>query len=283
MERLELNEYITALTDNEINDSNRNPDFDKALQENRELRYEYQIHSYMKRLVRERVGSVQTPSHLRERILRDIIDEIPVKKKSPTSVFDWLKELSLPLKYAFAAAALILALYFMLPRQDSSGLKQIAMQQQGRENMIVQARSNFRKIIDGNFNLQFQGSDPQAVKKFFKDKGVKYETMVPQFRDWHLMGAVVSDDKGEKLAHHVYKTDSGKMIYFYQAEEGCFKNNRLLSLSDGLKEIINKGNYYKYKDGTGSMLVWKDKGNVFVILSDDDLKKLEDKFTLMRK
>lgn len=279
MEANVLTEQITALVDNEITDQDLIKRLNELIEGDNDLRLEFLIQSNLKNLVRSRVRFVETPVNLKNQIIRqiklEIISPSPVKKpvnekKKTLGFFNWLSKPG----YAFAAAfslIIVAAAAFLLISKtfNSPGNSQIY-------NMLAQARQNFNRIAEGKLSLQLTSNSPEAIKKFFKEKGVKFDPLVPHFDDMKLVGAVVSDNNGEMLPHNLYKSNDGKLFYLYQADENCLKK-KILTLSSNVSKMVDGGKYYTVSDGDQSALVWKSKGKVCVVVSNDNIKKIENR------
>ncbi|MGE5401397.1 MAG: hypothetical protein ACM3S2_13425 [Ignavibacteriales bacterium] len=279
MEQSERYEQITALVDNEIADI-KEQDYLRALIEKDEaLKAEYLLQSGLKSLIQTRLKISETPQYLKDRIIHQITDEIPLRKKTVTPP---IRRWYLRPAFAFASVAVILLLAVLFLVQGNDG-KQIALQQSGLDNMFIQAKNNFQRIKNGELPVQIFSSSTGVVKDFFRQKGVKFQPIVPRFDDWELVGGAVSDDKGEILPHNVYKGKDGKLVYLYQANEECLKREKVLSLSRDLLKMMDEGKYYKYVEGDRSILMWKYKGNICVVVSDDKLNKLEDNFLAFKE
>lgn|GEM_PF-901743 len=273
MERSEIFDLVTAYVDNELKNDNQKNRVKTLIDKDDDIRYEYQVQSFLKTYVKSKVHFVEAPQSLREQITSNLFKELkPVKKRVNLleSFFNFFKQPA----YAFGTAVLILGAFLILffSTQDFNDM---AENQTGDSNMFVEARSNFRKILNGNLNLSYQSSDPGAIKEYFKEQGVTYDTYIPRLKNSQLIGAVVSKRNGEKLAHHVYRTDTGKLVYLYQADEKCIKNKKTLNLSDDLVKFIDDGKLYKSEKDGHSFLVWKNQGNVCVIVSNDNMQQLE--------
>ncbi|MGE5430635.1 MAG: hypothetical protein ACM3QX_06160 [Syntrophomonadaceae bacterium] len=274
MEQSEIFEQVTALVDNEIKDQVELKKTWQQIDQNPALKAEFLIQSHIKSSLKNRFGSVETPLYLKERIISQILQEIPeskekVKKAKRSRLFRPV--------FAFASLAAVIILTFVFFfKSDDAGT--IASQQSGLHNMFVQARKNFQSIVDGKLPLEIAGSNSDAVRQFFKDKGVKFRPIVPQSKEWSLIGSVVSDVNGEKLPHNVYKGKEGKLVYLYQANEECLKKKKAVTLSNDLLSMLDQGKSYKYKDGDRNYLVWKDKNNICVLVSNESLEKLESNF-----
>jgi hypothetical protein len=279
VEQSELFEQVTALVDNEIKDQVELKEIRQKIEQNEAYKAEFLVQSHIKSTLRNRLGSVETPPYLKERIISQILQEIPVRKeKVKKEKRSWL--FSPRFAFASAAAVIILAIIFFFKSDDNNS---IASQQNGFNNMFVQAKRNFQSIVDGKLQLEAAGSNTDALRQFFKDKGVKFRPMVPKAKQWDLIGAIVSDDNGEKLPHNFYRGKDGKLAYLYQANEECLKKKKVVTLSNDLLKMLDAGKSYKYKDGDRNYLVWKEDGKICVLVSNETMDKLESNFLTAEK
>lgn len=277
MERSEILDLVTAYVDSELKNDNQKNKIKSLIDTDEDTRYEYQVQSFLKSYVKNKVRFIETPQHLKERISSDLYKELKPKPKKANifeNLFDFLKQPA----YSFGAAVIVIAvsLFFFL---SDGNLDDMAIGQTGDSNMFVEARSNFSKILNGSLNLQYQSSDPQAIKEYFKEQGVSYNTLIPRLKNSRIIGAIVSDRNGEKLAHHVYRTNSGKLVYLYQADEKCVKKKKTLNLTEDLVKFIDDGKIYKYSRDDKSFLVWKNEGNICVVVSNDNMDQLVNELT----
>ncbi|HEX2866317.1 MAG TPA: hypothetical protein VHO03_04710 [Ignavibacteriales bacterium] len=285
MEQSELFEQVTALADNEIKDEAEIKLIRQLIHESEALQKEFQIQLQTKSSLRTRFGSAEAPAYLKERIISHILQEIPLRaepikkefpgKESPIKIKK--KSWFLRPQFAFASliAAVILAVVFFFRSYDAGS---IASRQSGMNNMFLKAKKNFQSVVDGTLPLEAAGGSSAAVMEYFRKKGVKFQPVVPQAKDWDLIGAVVSDDNGEKLPHNVYRGKDGKLVYLYQADEECLKKKQAVTLSKDLISMLDEGKSYKYSDNGRNYMVWKDQGNICVLVSNDSMQKLESSF-----
>lgn len=281
MERSEIFDLVTSYVDNELKNENQIKNIKSIIDADEDIRYEYQLQSFLKTFVKNKVHSAEAPQTLRDRIISDIFTELkPVKEQKAESrkvnFFDSFIDYFKRPAFAFGFSIILIAALVMVFFSDNN-LDDMAAGQIGESNMFVEAGNNFQQILNGNLDLQYQSSDPAAIKEFFKEQGVNYNTVIPKLNNSKIIGAVVSNKNGEKFAHHVYRTNSGKLVYLYQADEQCIKKKKTLNLSDDLVKYIDEGKLYKSEKDGHSFLVWKNQGNVCVVVSNESMDQLENK------
>lgn len=269
-------ELITALVDNEIKDPIEKDMVWNSIQSDKSLEVDYKIQLLVKSLIREKVKIQPTPDFVKQSILKSISQKANPPEKKKFSFIDFLYKPA----YTFATAAVILiaVVLILLNRPEPIEFRNFALEQQGSNNMFVQAKDNFQSIIDGKLTPQLATSDPEEIKEFFTKSGVKYSTLVPSFSNWKLVGAVVSEDKGEKFAHHVYSSDDGKLVYLFQVDESYLRSHKIVSLTDDLIKYLNEGNCYTEVSDNKITLLTKTDQNICAIVSNEDLAVLENNF-----
>ncbi len=265
--------FIAALIDGEIKDPAEEKRLRDEMEGNADLRFEYFVQSSVKNLVSTRLGISPAPAKVRKKLERKI---------SPASGFKMISKFlpeiyfTRPVIAWGSAAVLIIAVILLIFNLSPHPVyKNFAAEQKGSTNMYIQARINFKNILTGDLTPQFTSDNPASIMEFFKEKGVRYPTFIPEIKGWHLIGAVVSVDHGEKFAHHVYSTPGGKLVYLFQVKETDIKSHEFLTLTDDLISYLDSGKCYECEDGSLVTLFRKVKGNIFAVVSNDSPVEIE--------
>ena len=144
--------------------------------------------------------------------------------------------------------------------------------------MFIQAKNNFNSILNGKLLPQLTSANSEEIKNFFNTNGVKYSTSVPNLKDWKLLGAVVSEDGGEKFAHHVYVGKNGQLAYLFQVDESYIHTHTIVTLSEDLVKYLDAGNCYSSKSEESITLFTKLGNNICAIVSNGNPKEIENTF-----
>jgi hypothetical protein len=265
--QVKIFEEITALVDNELNDTVREQFLLNSIKNDVELNSEYQIQSSIKNLVGSRLSFVPTPGYLSARIKNQIREEAGQAK---FSLKDYLSPYFRKPVYAIPAAAAIILFLIIFQLDSSVNIS--------ASDMFAQAEYNFNSIINGELKPQKLCNNSREVKNFFTNSGVTYATVVPEFSDWHILGAVVSNENGEKLAHHVYADNSGHIIYLYQVSENQLTEKKLLELSPYLLNKCKTKRFVKFNSESHSTYLFIHNNNVFALVTNDEDAKIEKNF-----
>jgi len=276
VEQDKLEKLLTAYVDEEISDPSQLNEIKNLIDKDQNVKYDYEVHHLMKLVVKQRLKIHPVPSKVLKRIIRKIK---PVSKTEYFKGFIQGIFSAKPLMVFGTTIIIILAMILIIfNRPPQIIVEDFSAEQKGSDNMFVQARINFQNILKGNLIPQIVSDNPEEIKSFFLKEGVKYQIILPEYDKWKLLGAIVSVDRGEKFAHHVYTDNEGKLIYFFQADENYFEKNKILNLSEGLLEYLEKGNCYDtYESGIGTLMTKTGK-NIIAVVSNISSYELKDQF-----
>lgn len=268
-------ELITALVDNELIASQK-AEVLSAIETDKNLMFDYRVQLLMKNIVREKVKFKTTPVNLRNQILK----KIQPRELTTNVKQSFFANLFAKPAFSFASAViLVLAIVLILfNRPTEVEPRNYALEQLGSDNMFVQAKNNFASIVQGKLAPQLVSGDAKEIDNFFRSKGVKYSTVIPEFNNWTLLGAVVSEDKGEKFAHHVYSGKGGELIYVFQVDESYLQSHQIISLTDDLLSYLDGGNCYTTENENSATLLTKSANNICAIVSNLPLEELRNNF-----
>jgi len=274
---MEINkEIISAFIDGEILDENLRKDVLSKIESDRDFAIEFKIHSLVKNICREKIAFKRTPEKVKAKILKSIRPKQKIFSANSNFISDLFEKPAFSFATAFVVVLSIILIVFNRPGAIEQ--KDFAVEQLGSNNMFVQAGNNFQSIIEGKLAPQLTSKNPEEIKEFFSTSGVNYETQVPSFAEWNLLGAVVSEDKGEKFAHHVYTGKSGEIIYLFQVDEAYLYKHDIITLSDDLIEYLDDGNCYTNVSKGKSSLFTKVDNNIWAVVSNANVKDLENTF-----
>ncbi len=273
---MEVNiDMITALVDEELNDPVQKQELFSKIETDQDFAIDYKMQTLVKSLVREKVAFQKTPERVRAKILKSIGSNTKVESTKRSFLSEFFEKPA----FSFATAfVVILAITLILINRPVVEEKDFAIEQLGSNNMFVQAKNNFNSIVEGKLAPQLTTNNSEEIKKFFSSNGVKYSTLVPNISDWNLVGAVVSEDKGEKFAHHVYASEDGKLAYVFQVEESYLNSHDIISLSDDLIKYLDEGNCYASVSNGSVTLFTKVDQNICAIVSNGNPKEIEKTF-----
>lgn len=259
---------ITAYVDNEIPSGEHKADISRLIESDPYLRKEYLLQLRMKQLVVKHKNWVATPDNVKQRILKQ------TTRKKSFSLFDFFL-----FQPAYSVSLVIAGILLLIGFSITGENIEFKAFERGNNNIYVQAGSNFNKIIEGKLAPQLITDDPNAVKNFFVRSGVKYNTVLPDLPSWKILGCVVSDEGGNKFAHHVYINENGKLLYVYQADKKYFSGKKVLSISPVMLQKISSGkHYFESKDGYNIMLT-KIGSNIFAFVSNEKEEKVKNCLT----
>jgi hypothetical protein len=269
-------DLTAALVDNEILDESLKYQLVSKIETDTDLRYDYIVQNLVKTLIKEKVSYQSVPEKVRKKVLKKIQPK-ELKSKSSSSLFAGF--FSRPaLSFATVILVVLATLLILINRPEFTEPKDFALEQLGDDNMFVQAKNNFTSILEGKLAPQLVSSNPSEIKNFFVSSGVKYSTIVPEMPKWDLLGAVVSEDRGEKFAHHVYANPEGEIVYLFQVEESYLQTHEIIKLTDDLLLYLDEGNCYTTLTDDYSTLMSKSGNNIYAVVSNASLDDISQSF-----
>ena len=269
-------DMIDAYIDGEIKDELLEKEILARINNDNNFAIEYRVHSLVKNLIKEKVVYQQTPLKVRAKILKSIGSTTKVNSEKRSFFADIFERPSF--SFATALVVVLAIALIIINRPGMVEKKDFAVEQLGSKNMFVQAKNNFNAITTGKLLPQLTSQNADEIKNFFNDNGVKYSTLVPNVADWNLLGAVVSEDHGEKFAHHVYVSKDGKLAYLFQVDESYLYNHEIISLSDDLIKYLDDGNCYSYESEGSVTMFTKLDNNICAVVSNGNPKEIENLF-----
>lgn len=267
-------ELLTSFVDGEINDPVLINELESLIASDSDAAFNFNVQSLMKKIVQEKIGFINAPEKLKKKVKRKLLRET----ESPAE--NNLQGLfSKPYwSYATAAVIVLAVILIIFNRPPINDTPDFAIRQRGSDNMLVQAQNNFKAIVDGNLKPAMFSDNPEEIKNYFQNNGVGYKTTVPVFENLKLLGAVISDEDGEKFAHHVYTNSEGNLVYLYQVTEQVIIQGKKIILTSDLVRYLDEGRCYSYSSGNTSTLIVKVKENICTIVSDLKQNELSDTF-----
>lgn len=268
-------DFITGLVDGEINDSSLKQEIIARIESDKSLLIDYKVQLLVKNLVKEKIIWKPTPDKVKVKVLKKINSQIKVENSN--SIFSNLFEKP-AFSFATAFVVILAIVLIVFNRPDQVIKKNFEIEQAGSKNMFIQAKNNFNSIVEGKLLPQITSENSDQIQSFFKEKGVTYSTAVPELKDWNLLGAVVSEDGGEKFAHHVYVNARGKLAYLFQVDESYLYSHEIITLSDDLIKYLDEGYCYSTNSGGSTTLFTKVNNNICAIVSNENQKEIEKSF-----
>ena len=278
-----LREKITALIDNEIKSVSEREELELLLKENDILSNEFLIQKSVKSLLGNLYGNAKAPKHLYENITKQTFNlyntELENKSSQKEVKSNSFLNIFIQPKFAIPAVILIIAIFLSSPLFNERSTTDLIIEQSGTNNMYVQAVSNFKSILKGELSVQCSSQNPIEVKEYFVDNGVAYETKVPAFKYWDLVGGVVSENGGKKFAHQLYSAKTGKLLYLYQVDiDFISNNNEPIKLSENLLSYLHQGKCLKMTDSSYKIFLWENDHKIYALVTNEDTKMIEDNF-----
>jgi anti-sigma factor (TIGR02949 family) len=220
-----------------------------------ECRYEYEIERATKSIVKSRALRVRAP----EGLLRQITDQLEEISKANIVVprrFTLGTRSFLKPSIAFVVACV--AVIILLNLQEKNTVQPSGESSQTHD-VMVQSFANYKGVVDGVIRPQLAASVPEQLMGFFTGK-TEFPVLVPRMKNCTLVGGVVNEHCGAKLAHVVY-THNDDVIYVYQACWETVMKGEQLSLPDSIIQELQRTGWHSENFSGGHAIVLWTKGH----------------------
>ena len=276
----ELEENLTSLIDGEYIAPDLREELLNRLDSNTELRVAHTIQTATKNIFinRKDALSIHAPLDVQMAVQKILANEQSLNTAEHSSkieqtfynVYNVILKIFLKPVIAFPLGIIIGISGYLLYNQssvDSEIFSYVNITHNGNDNLCFQAYNNFHSLENGNLPLQMLTNNKDELSKFFKEKGVNYPVFYPDI-DAELQGGVVSEYKGVKLAHFVFKVGD-KFVYMYEVPNQMIDNHNL-QINPKAIEIVNKADWYweKEKGSNNTMVLWRIKSNMCSIVTN---------------
>ena len=276
----ELEENLTSLIDGEYIAPDLREELLNRLDSNTELRVAHTIQTATKNIFinRKDALSIHAPLDVQMAVQRILANEQSLNTAEHSSkieqtfynVYNVILKIFLKPVIAFPLGIIIGVSGYLLYNQssiDSEIFSYKNITHNGNDNLCFQAYNNFHSLEQGNLPLQMLTNNKDELSIFFKERGVSYPIFYPDI-DAELQGGVVSEFKGVKLAHFVFKVGD-KFVYMYEVPNQMIDNHNL-QINPKAIEIVNKADWYweKEKGSNNTMVLWRIKSNMCSIVTN---------------
>jgi len=217
-------------------------------------RHEYELELTTKLVVHNRARMVHVPPAVQQNILRSIADEETPRVQLLASRFaGLLRHPVVKPAMAFAVTAVAVALILTRPageRGPSSSRLEASLI---GNDVIRQSVSNFHAVLNGDIRPQLVSSEPGELKGFFTGK-TEFPVLIPTMEEWTLVGGVVNEHAGSRLAHIVYRHED-TIIYVYQACWETVQKGEQLDLSPAARQDLLRTGWYSGGETDGDAII----------------------------
>lgn len=268
---------ISSFVDGEIKDSKMKDEIKNKINKNKELKFEFETHSLLKKTLKEKVKPAILSVSQKDEIFSKIL--LNDKKKGLLSRFSIAQKRQF---LAFSTFSVIFIAFALLLINGPllNNKPKIVLEGSQSQNMFTQAVDNYQNIVSGKMPIQIHSNNPNVVQSFFKKSGVSYPTKIGHVDNCSLVGGIVTNYKGINFANLVYKDNDGHYLYMLQVDENYFKNNPKLFINNDLYQFLQNGNQYRLYLGNLLTIMTKINNNICALISNLPEEHLPEKYQL---
>lgn len=196
---------------------------------------------------------VHTPAALADSIMSQLArqeDAVPQTPRRP-----WTNLASALVARPLLVAGLALAAIVMVITQPTLQVWRQSTAPAAAKDVVLQSLANYHAMVGGSIKPQRASAAAGDLKEYFAGK-TDFPVHVPVMKEWTLLGGSLDDFGGEKVAHVMYQRNSG-IIYVYQVcREMAMKGERLSLTDDVRDELQRTGWYTQSLPDSHGLVVW---------------------------
>ncbi len=174
--------------------------------------------------------------------------------------------------FAFGLTAVLLGAFLAryLEPTESSPIVTAGL---GANNVVRQSVDDFHKILRGEIAPQRTSAESVDLQDFFSGQ-TSFPVLVPVMKECTLVGGVLQDYNGMRLAHVVYRAGDD-LISVYQVCWETVQEGKALDLTPEAKAELLKGGWYTpYPAGNDAVVLWRHGRTLCVAVSHIALERL---------
>lgn len=254
MECTEFQELISPAVDGCLN-AEELVQFNAHLEVCESCRYEYDIESATRSLVRSRVPLVRAPGALLERIAKCI--ELEEMSSARPLLHRWRPRNAM-FKPLIAFGLACIAVFLLLNIRDTTPgqIATSSLYSLPTNDVIHQSMRNYMGVLQGDIKPEIISEKPEDVKGFFSGK-TEFDVLVPSIHECKLVGAGLNDYSGATLAHVIY-SHNDDVIYMYEACWETVMQGDKLILPEAAKGTLIQRAWFSSNQPEGySIVLWR--------------------------
>jgi hypothetical protein len=234
-------------------------------------RHEYELELTTNLVVHNRARMVRVPPTVQENILKSLDREESPQRGSPFASL--LRRPYVKPAVAFAVTAVAVALFVTRPTGERIPAGTPLEASMIGKDVIRQSVSNFHGVLNGSIRPQIVSSEPEELKGFFTGK-TEFPVLVPAMGEWMLVGGVVNEHAGNRLAHVVYRHDD-TIMYMYQVCWETVQKGEQLDMSAVVREdLLHSGWYTGVEPDGEAIIAWTHGKTLCVAVARMDRARL---------
>jgi anti-sigma factor (TIGR02949 family) len=265
----EFQERISSAADRYLSPREQE-EFDRHADRCPPCRREFEMEVATKLVLRRRAHMVSVPPGLQQTILSRI------RRETGSGIVKgewWLsahrrRHLVGP-TLAFALAALGIALVVDRDSTPPDIGFPFSAASLGPDDVIGQSLRNFHGVLSGEIRPQLMSSSAEDLRRFFNGR-TEFPVVVPDVREWKLVGGGMDEHRGSTLVHLVYECE-GEYVYVYQACWNTVLTGKSLHLSPGATaDLVRSGWFTRHGPRGDAVVAWTRGGALCVAVAHMD-------------
>ncbi|MCH7772900.1 MAG: RNA polymerase sigma factor [Bacteroidetes bacterium] len=161
------------------------------------------------------------------------------------------------------AMFILIAILIIISKPPALSPKEIAAEQFGEDNILIQLTNNHSLFSEGKFTRDMVFGDEEYLSKYLESSGFENKPVFFSYKAWEIESCSTTEFNGKILANYFYKNVDDKYLYVYQVPLSFVEEKNILKLSENLLDFLNSGKCFSNRKGETVYLLKKSGENIF--------------------
>ena len=253
MECKNIAEQITAAVDHALSE-NEQQLVDAHLSQCPRCKQQFDVELLTRNFVRQRCKRLRAPGHVMQQITERLAVEGAQRVRQ-----SWWRDVVASMYFkpaiAFAAACIAIIVLFNNPDRPSGVIEASGLP---ANDIIKQSLVNYAAVASGEIKPQFVSDRLENLQAFFDGK-TEFPVVLPKMHGCKLVGGVLNEFLGDKLAHLVYNHHDSAVVYIYETCWEKVQNGSPMHLAADIQEELKTNGWYIATQPDGyTLAMWTD-------------------------
>ena len=125
----------------------------------------------------------------------------------------------------------------------------LADEQKGENNILVQLEKNYELLIDHKFDSLMVNLDDNPAEKYLRESVPGNQPVILNLDGWYLSDYFIREFNNTKLINLIYKNNSGSILYTYQVPTRLIEKENSITLTEDLLDYLHSENCFVTRKG----------------------------------
>jgi hypothetical protein len=163
---------------------------------------------------------------------------------------------------ATIAMIILIAVLILVSRPTVVNPGELAKEQIGNNNILVQLKNNYSLYKMGKYDNQMVSGNKEYLRSYLSSEGFKSEPFFIDYDDWNIAYFFTTESEREITANYLFKRNDNNYLYVYQVPLYLLQDKKIFNLSDKLLKFLESGQCFSLRKENLVYLLKKSGENI---------------------